>query len=237
MLSKLRLILRLFFIRVFAVEIFISFLSIFIPITSFFSYSWNIETNISKSIAKRSFPLCRIFELLALRNRLPKTSFFLHSWNTTGYCYRNGNRGICRFPLTDHFISFRIFLSKQSKPNLSSSSSFYPFIEQIQFHFPRRHILYRIRTLTSNRVKFEIISLFLFVTVFFIGRIRLHPCLREYRGKPFFIAAQTLTRYCEASSFHYKAVVDAFLTAENRSELVRTESEKLGTTYKVLEHA
>lgn len=56
---------------------------------------------------------------------------------------------------------------------------------------------------------------------------RLHTdlCLRAYGGKPFLV--QTLTRYREASSFYYKAVVDAFLTAENRIELVRTESEKL----------
>lgn len=37
------------------------------------------ETKVSKSIAKRSFPLYRIFELLALRNnsRLPKLFFFI----------------------------------------------------------------------------------------------------------------------------------------------------------------
>lgn len=58
---------------------------------------------------------------------------------------------------------------------------------------------------------------------------RLHTdlCLRAYGGKPFLVQVQTLTRYREASSFYYKAVVDAFLTAENRIELVRTESEKL----------
>lgn len=171
--------------------------------------------------------------IISSSKQTPQDSFFSSFVEHNGYCYRNGNRGICRFPLTDHFISFR----NNRNQTFLLLLLFIPLSNRFSFIFL---VVISYRILTSNprnRVKFEIISLFLFVTVFFIGRIRLHPCLREYRGKPFFIAAQTLTRYCEASSFHYKAVVDAFLTAENRSELVRTESEKLGTTYKVLEHA